>query len=45
MSPTVTAAFLMMVVALPTMFLVIGIFIVLTNLLVKVFPVEAEESD
>ena len=43
MSPTVTAAVLMMVAALPTMFIVIGIFIVLTNLLVKAFPAEDED--
>jgi len=44
MSPTVTAAFLMMVAALPTMFLVIGLFICLTNLLVNAFPVEDDED-
>ena len=43
MSPTVTAAVLMMIAALPTMFIVIGIFIVLTNLLVKAFPAEDED--
>lgn len=43
MSPTVTAALLMMIAALPTMFIVIAIFIILTNLLVKAFP--AEEDD
>ena len=43
MTPTVTAAVLMMVAALPTMFLVIGIFIVLTNLLVNAFPAEDDD--
>ena len=43
MTSTVTAAVLMMGAALPTMFIVIGIFIVITNLLVKLFPEENEE--
>jgi hypothetical protein len=43
MSPTVTAAVLMMIAALPTMFIVIGVFIVLTNLLVRIFPAEDED--
>ena len=45
MSPTVTAAVLMMIAALPTMFLVIAIFIVLTNLLVKLLPYREDEDD
>jgi hypothetical protein len=39
---TNTAALLMMICALPTMFFVIGIFIVITDLLVKAFPAEEE---
>jgi hypothetical protein len=38
MTPTVEAALLMMITALPTMFIVIAVFIILTNLLVKAFP-------
>ena len=44
MSPTVTAAVLMMMAALPTMFLVIAIFIGLTNLLVSVFPDRGDDD-
>jgi hypothetical protein len=45
MEPTVQAASLMMIAALPTMFLVIAIFIFLTKLLVKAFPAGNEEDD
>jgi hypothetical protein len=44
MEPTVKAASLMMIAALPTMFLVIAIFIVCTNLLVKAFPASGEDK-
>lgn len=43
MPATVQAAILMMVAALPLMFVVIGIFIVLTNLLVMAFPAKDED--
>lgn len=39
---TNTAALLMMICALPTMFFVIGIFMFITNLLVNTFPAEEE---
>jgi hypothetical protein len=38
MDPTVQAATLMLIAALPTMFVVIAVFIILTNLLVRAFP-------
>ena len=42
MDPTVQAAVIMMIVALPTMFVVIAIFMIMTNLLVSAFPAEEE---
>lgn len=45
MTPTVQAALLMMIAALPTMFIVIGVFIVLTNLLVSAFPAKDDDDD
>ncbi len=45
MNNTILAAVLMMVGALPAMFLVIGIFIFATKLLVNSFPPEDEDDD
>ena len=43
MNPVVEAAIMMMVIALPLMFIVIGIFIGLTKLLVNLLPPTEEE--
>lgn len=43
MSETSQAALMMMMIALPLMFAVIGIFILFTNLLVKALPPTEEE--
>ena len=44
MNPAVTKALTLMAVALPTMFVVIAIFIGATKLLHKSFPAPAEEE-
>ncbi|MBP7247648.1 MAG: hypothetical protein KBA38_00410 [Negativicutes bacterium] len=45
MNPVVEAAFIMMVIAVPLMFIVIGIFIGLTKMLVSLLPPTAEELE
>lgn len=45
MNPATTAAITMMAVALPTMFLVIGVFIAATKALHAAFPAPVEEDD
>ena len=45
MNPATTAAITMMAVALPTMFLVIGVFIFATKALHRAFPAPVEEDE
>lgn len=45
MSTAVTNAITMMCVALPTMFVVIGVFILATKALHKLFPAPVEEEE
>lgn len=45
MSPATSSAVTMLFVALPTMFLVIGVFIVATKALHSAFPAPVEEDE
>ena len=45
MNPVVEATFIMMVIAVPLMFVVIGVFIGLTKLLVNLLPPTEEELE